>query len=325
MIPIIIGVGISASAGYGIGKGLSGKADIDEANAIVENAREQHELALKYLQDDFAEVNRLAEIYGQLQIRVKLNTIKRFISILNRINQNSTLDEKYLKSLGISKPELEELKISVIESEDFVNSNTFSTAASSAGIAIGAAQAFGTVSTTRFFGLWTTEVAVSKLAGANAWRGILNWFGGGSVAMGGLALGGITLAPMLMISAYQIASKGEKALTDAYEYESKVVVAIEQIQLFQEFLVGVYERIKELGKLVHKLEQKANILLDKIESPSYLYPKEIYLKIHGKELQSLTMIIKVISEIIKTPILDNNANKLNTKSFKIYEKYNHIY
>ncbi len=320
MLPFII-AGAAFTTALGIGNYLDGKENIKNAQTIADNAKQQYDLARKYLQEDFEEVNRLAGIYGQLQLRVKLNTIKRFISILERLEQYGSQDLKYFKELGITENKIGELKTTVIDAENLINSGTFAAAAGGAGFAYGAAQAFGTATVSRFFGLWTTEVAVSNLAGAAVWQGMMAWLGGGSVAVGGLAFGGITLAPAIAIGGFKMAADGEKALTKAYEYESKVVVEIGKIEVAQEFVAGIYERIRELGKLVHRLEFSANNLLDEIESPSYLYPSYIYREMYGQQLHQSFLIIKALGDILKTPILNQEGNKLTTESFTVYEKY----
>lgn len=324
MLPFIIAGAAIATGVAGIGAGLDGKEDMKKAQAIADNAKRKYDKTQKSFKSSFEEVNRLANIYGQLQLRVRLNTIKRFISILERLEQNSSQDMKYFKELGITEHKIRELKTTVIEAENLVNSGTFAAAASGAGFAYGAAQAFGTATVTRFFGLWTTEVAVSNLAGAAAWQGMMAWLGGGSVAVGGLAFGGITLAPAIAIGGFKMAADGEKALTKAYEYESEIAVEIGKMEVAQEFLAAVYERTRELGKLVHRLESLANNILDEIDPPSYLYPGDIYRKMYGQQLHQSILIIKALADILKTPILNKEGNELTTESFTIYEKYSTI-
>lgn len=320
MLPIIIGAAIATSIA-GIGAGLDGKEDIKKAQVIADNAKRKYDKAQKTFKERFEEINRIADVYGQLQLRVKLDTIKRFICILERLERNSSLDLKYFKELGITEHKIKELKTAVIDAENLINSGTFAAAAGGAGFAYGAARAFGTATVSRFFGLWTTEVAVSNLAGAAAWQGMMAWLGGGSVAVGGLAFGGITLAPALAIGGFKLAADGEKALTKANEYKSKIEIEIKKIEVCQELLNGVHKRIKELGKLAYRLESLSNNLLDEIEPPSYLYPGEIYFKMYEQQFEQAILIIKALADILKTPILNKEGNELTTESFVVYEKY----
>ena len=62
MIPLILGAAALATGALGVGAGLSGMADMDEAKEIGENAQRDYEDALYYLnsQKAFSSIGFLA-------------------------------------------------------------------------------------------------------------------------------------------------------------------------------------------------------------------------------------------------------------------------
>ena len=316
MIPIIIGAAALGSAAIGALAGAAGKADMDLAREIGDRAQKRHKRAVTDFQAKFEATNNLAEVYGQLQIRIKVRTIGRFVSFIERIGQQaSQSDMRFLAGLDISVQRLQEYKATALEAEKLSNGLA---SAASAGMAAGAgavgvAQAFGTVAVPQLFGLFTTEVAVSQLGAA----GVLTYLGGGSMALGGAVLGGIALGPALMVGGFHLAGKGEKALTEARKYQAKVETEIGKIEAAQEFLQQVEQRIRELGQLTQKLEQQAELMLNALESKPFNGSQDT-----GK-LRQVALLVKALAEITKTPIL-NSEGKLNYGIVTILEKYRNL-
>lgn len=316
MIPIIIGAAALGSAAIGALAGAAGQADMDLAKKIGQRAQERHKRAVTNFQAEFEATNNLASVYGQLQIRIKVHTIGRFVSFIERIGQQaSQSDMRFLEGLDISVQRLKEYKATALEAEKL--SKGLATAAS-AGMAAGAgavgvAQAFGTVAVPQLFGLFTTEVAVSQLGAA----GVLTYLGGGSMALGGAVLGGIALGPALMVGGFHLAGKGEKALTEARKYQAKVETEISKIEAAQEFLQQVEQRIRELGQVAHKLEQQADLMLDALESKPFNRSQDT-----GK-LQQVWFLVQALAEITKTSVL-NSEGKLNYGTVTILEKYRNL-
>lgn len=317
MIPIIIGAAALGSAAIGALAGAAGKIDMDLAQEIGERAQERHKRAVTNFQTNFEATNNLAAVYGQLQIRIKMHTIGRFVSFIERIGQQaSQSDMRFLEGLDISVQRLKEYKATALEAEKLSKGLT---SAASAGMAAGAgavgvAQAFGTVAVPQLFGLFTTEVAVSQLGAA----GVLTYLGGGSMALGGAVLGGIALGPALMVGGFHLAGKGEKALTEARKYQAKVETEISKIEAAQEFLQQVEQRIRELGKLVHRFESQAQTALDQLESQPFERKRD------DNKLQQVALLVQALAEIMKASVLDTEG-KLNYRTVTILEKYRHLY
>lgn len=325
VIPIILGAAAIVTGSVGVIFGAAGLDDINTANKIGKDAQEKHENARNKLEETWKKTQKRAEDYGQLQLDVRIHTIKRFIAFIERIGQRGSQDKEILEGLeGISPEQIQAYKIDVIEAEEWAK-GSISAAVAGATAASGVATLARTIGTTtvtttvtRFLGLWSTqvvtEVGISQLGGAAARNAIIAWAGGGSMAVGGLVFGGITVGPALMVSGFKLAGKGEKALTQAREYEAKVNTDIATINEAQDSLLQVQKRITELSDLVEAINKKAIISLDNLESKTF-NPKS-----DAAKFQQVALLIKALAEILKTPILDAEG-KLNPYTENIREKY----
>jgi hypothetical protein len=314
VLPFIMGAAALATAAYGAVKGSEGMGKMNEAKEIGERSQHRHEKAVSDLKVDWEAANRLAEVYGQLQIRVRHSTIGRFVTFIERIGQKaSQSDMKFLAGLeGISIQQLKEYKTVALEGQEVSKGLASSAGAGAAAgaTAVGVAQTFGTVAVPQFFGLFSANVAVSQLG----MSGIAAWLGGGSMALGGAVLGGIALGPALAVGGFQIAGKGEEALTKAHEYEAQVNVEVAKIEEARDFIQRVERRVKELGRLVSELDSRVTLVLNELESKPFNRVQD------AAKFQQAALLVKALVEIMKTPVLDKKGN-LNSAAVTIQAKY----
>lgn len=317
MIPLILGVAALATGALGVGAGFSGLSDMDEAKEIGKRAQRDYEDAVDYLYVNKEGTNQLAQDYGELQLDIIMGTIGRFVEFIEKnIGKASQTEKKFLEGFyGISVKQIKEYKTAAIEAEQFVKGGMKA-------IELGTAVYGGAMSLASSVGIASTGTAISGLSGAAATNATLAWLGGGSLAAGGggmalgsIVLGGITVGPALMIGGFVFAGEGEKALTKAREYEAKVNKGIVEIDAIVDFLKQVRRRIFELGDLLKSLNHKAVLGLNELESLPYFDKNR-----HADKFQQVALIVKAISEIMKTPILDSEG-QLNPATATITAKY----
>ncbi|MEH2288873.1 hypothetical protein [Nostoc sp.] len=318
MIPLILGAAALATGAFGALKSAEGIGNMNQAKEIGEQAQQKYESSLQNLKATWEITNQSAEVYGQMQLRIKQDTISRFIAFIERIGQRASQNNlDIVAGLDISTQQIQEYKTEVIKAEQWVKGGVSAAiAASAAGSgAITLARSVGTVTVSKFFGLWATEVGISQLGGAAAWTGAITWLGGGtSMAVGGAVLGGITLGPALMVGGFQLAGKGEEALTKAREYEANVNVEIANIEAAQDFLLQVKRRTVELANLVCNLNNRAKSALQELEAQHFNRDRD------ASKFQEVALLIKALAEIMKIPILENEG-LLNPVTLSIQAKY----
>ncbi len=317
IIPIILGAAAVITAGVGVAAGIDGMSNMEKAKKIGKDSEYKHKKVCTSVQKAQKSTQNLAEQYGQIQLQVKTQTIKRFITVIEKIGQkaseNNRLSWETLE--GFSLEEIQEYKTAVLEAEKLITGGLKSAS-------MGAAAGQSAVALVGLFGTASTGTAIGGLSGAAAWNATLAWLGGGSLAAGGggmalgaWILGGIAVGPALMVGGFVLGGEGEKALTNAYKYQKKVNIEIKKLNIYKEFLGQVQRRIKELTELVNNLNNKAVESLIKLESQPFVAERD------AGEFQTLLLLIKALNEIMKTPILDNKGN-LNQGTNKFKFKYN---
>lgn len=320
MVPIIVIVTL-ATAGLGVQKGVEGFDKIQQAEEIANRTQRKYDSAVKQLESDWEETNKIVEKYAELQIDIKIKTIGRFITFIECIGQcASQADMQFLEGLEISVQQLKEYQAAVLEAKELVTGGVTAAvtgAAAGSGV-ISLARSVGTVSVTRFFGLWTTEVAISQLSGAAARSAAISWLGGGSMAAGGAVVGGTIIAPALMVFGLQLAAKGEKAMTEATARQAEAKTKLADIIEAKDYLTQVRRGINEVSEVVRNLNRRADLELTKLESLSSFDSSRDASKFH-----QVVLLVTALAEIIKTPIFDSEGN-FNNETVTITAKYRHL-
>lgn len=331
IIPIILGAAALITAGTGVVTGAKGVAKIREAQKKAEEAQALYEEATQLTEKKFKATQALAEEYAQLQLQVHLETVQRFVDLIECIGQQvSQSDMKFLEGLeGFSPEQFQEYKTAALEAKRFATGGL-----QAAGAAYAAGQ--GTITLVGLFGTASTGTAISGLSGAAAWNATLAWLGGGSLATGGggmalgsMILGGIAVGPALMIGGFVLRGQGEKALAEAQSYVSEANVAIAKLGALQAFLKQVQNRIQELSGLVVSINGRTLKSLNKLESKVFVrrgfFKKTVNFKPeeHAESFQEVLLLIKALVEILKTPVLDEKG-EINQEFEKIRFRYRNI-
>ncbi|WP_247217706.1 hypothetical protein [Synechococcus sp. C9] len=319
VLPLVLLALAAAGGATGIAFGAKGAVDIASAQGKIDEAKKRYEYQRLVTDNAAVLTNRLAQEYGQYQMHVKTITFQRWVQLMQKIRQNVALREMQ-HLVGI------EVVIQEIKRDFGINlnaGNVLTGGATAAGAAFAASQ--GTIGLVGLFGAASTGTAISSLSGAAAWNATLAALGGGSLAAGGggmalgaAVLGGITVAPALLIGGFVLAGEGEKALTEAENFIAEVDVEISKLRALVAYFELVKARITELEHLLLTLNIKAIKLMNEIES--HLDQNGFSIEKDGHLIQSLLLIIKALADMLRTPILDNEGN-LNPLSAQLKIKY----
>lgn len=319
IIPIILGALAVGTAAVGAFTGIDAVSQMDEAKKRGKSAQARLDSARQSVEVKVKATNDLAEEYGQLQIKTKVETIGSFVDLLERLGQRAKQNNlEFLNGLeDISPQQLKEYKSQALEAQELVSGGL-----KAIGTAYGVGQS--TIGLVGLFGTASTGTAIGGLSGAAAWNATLAWLGGGSLAAGGggmalgtLVLGGITVGPALLIGGFILSGEAEKALTKAREYEEQVNIEVSKLDAFRDFLDQVQQRIRELEYLVYDLNARAIQGLIELESQPFDFERD------GAKLHRVALLIKALSEILKTPVLDSDGT-INPLTENLQVKYETI-
>ena len=317
LIPVIIGGAALISAALGAKKGAKAISDIKKARRIADDAHSRGQRALANLEQKRSHVTSEADSYGRILVACRRDIFGRFVRFLEALGQRGSMQAiEALEKVHITPVQIRELKVATIEAHRVATG-----AVSMIGASAGASA--GTTSLIGLLGTASTGTAISSVTGVAATNATLAWLGGGSLAAGGggmalgtLVLGGITFAPAVLVGGLVLASRGRKALTEAYDYDAKVSTEIAKMNALRDFLDRIIIRIHELTDLVQKLDGRANQALDKLDLKSFDVEDEHYIQ----TFQHAGILIKALAEVMKTPVLDVN-NRLTAQSLDIQARY----
>ena len=316
-----------------MGKLVSGVTAFENRKA----AKEKKEQADKIMEETNHEIeqirflaNNRLETFGRARCEMLKTTVGRFIKIMECLKK-SAKDKVYELSSTLS---LEERDFKELEGVEMNASNLLATAASGGSIAIVACSGIPAAVTSVVSATCaaSTGTAISSLYGAAATNATLAWLGGGSLAAGGggvaagaTVLAGIKIAATgfgALIGAAMIAGQiYSKKHTDAENYLTEVQKWRAKSMAACEIMKGVIKRSDELLSVTSRLEGRIIPALDELEAivPTF----DPYNIEHKKISQRATMLVKAMSELAQTPLLDNAGN-LNDQSLIIVDKTHRI-
>lgn len=261
-LPLIF-IGIAAITGVA-GVGTTIKAGVDQSHAtnINKDANQKVEAAGKRLDFVRKQCGDALQSLGEEKVFVLNNGINEFITHFQKIK-----NVDFSGSEGIL--ELKRLKLDKKGFDELTEMTHFSLSLVQGGIsgaAGGALAAFGAYSAAIAFASASTGTAIASLSGVAASNATLAFFGGGSLAAGGLGmaggtavLGGLVAGPALLVMGIITSAKAGKNLQEAYANDAKANEICEELQTASEQCIAIRRRSYMFYSLLAKLD-------------AYLYP-----------------------------------------------------
>lgn len=217
-LPLLF-IGIAAATGLaGAGKTVKAVVDNTNANKINTAANEGVDNARKRLEQQRGAVAQSLEKLGEEKLQILAGTVTSFVSAFEKIKNidfTSSVGLEELEKLHIDQKDFEELK----ELGNFAIQVAGGVTAGAAGGALTAIGAYGAAQT---FAAASTGTAIVSLSGAAATNATLAFFGGGSLAAGGLGmaggmmvLGGLVAGPALLVMGLITGAKSQEKLDQA--------------------------------------------------------------------------------------------------------------
>lgn len=310
LIPILVAAGAGAlGVGKGIKAGIDSKSAVDinnRANSIIDESKQKLELARK-------KCSVSLESLGSKKVFILDINIKRFIRLFEQIKNIELLDSEGLNELQkfkMDKKEFTELK----ELSNYAASLIGGSATGALG---GALTAFGAYSAAMTFGAASTGTAIASLSGVAATNATLAFFGGGSLAVGGLGiaggtmvLGGLVAGPALAVMGFIMGSKASKNLDNAMSNKAEAEKISEELKTAAVVCNGIKRRTCLVERLLIKLDILFLQLIDNLEDVITNEGTD-YGKYTDDAKQSVAATVSMASSIkavLDTSILDDEGN-----------------
>lgn len=311
-LPLLF-IGIAAASGM-IGIGGTVKAGVDTKNAkkINKSANELVQESTEYLNAQRLACGNSLSHLGAEKVSVLNGTISDFLDVFTQIKNvdfRETEGLNELNRLHIDEKEFVELRTMV----NFAGSVAGGAVAGTAG---GALAAFGAYGAAQALAVASTGTAISALSGAAATNATLAFFGGGSLATGGLGmaggtivLGGLVAGPALLIMglvAGKVAKKGlEKAYTnraEAMQIAAQLDTASLQCETIRRRTYVFYNLLARLDSYFMPLIYKMS---DIVTTEGYDY--SLYSADSKKIIASCASVAVSIKSVLDTPLLTDDG------------------
>ena len=231
-LPLLF-IGIAAASGtIGVGKTVKAVVNTREARSINQDASASIDEAKTALEAQRDLCRDALTNLGKEKLFILNSSIQSFIQTFQRIKNIDFQTSEGLEELNkmpLDHKEFEELK----EMVNFAFHIAESAAVGTVGGALTAIGAYGVATT---FAAASTGTAIASLSGAAATNATLAFFGGGSLAAGGLGmaggtavLGGLVAGPALLVMGLIGGAKASKELENARANQAQAQVICEEL------------------------------------------------------------------------------------------------
>jgi hypothetical protein len=268
-LPLLF-IGIAAATGAaGVGKTI--KAGFDQSNAkkINANSNERIENAANRLDAHRRLCGISLQNLGEEKVFVLSGSIKSFLESFEQIKNVDFVESEGLR-------ELDKLHIDGKEFTELDEMSRFSLSlakGTATGAAGGAIAAFGAYSAATTFATASTGTAIVSLSGVASTNATLAFFGGGSLAAGGLGvaggtavLGGLVAGPALLVMGFVVGAKAGKALEDAKSNAFQANEICEELQSGTIQCIAIRRRTYMFYSLLARLDAYLMPLVDDIRT-----------------------------------------------------------
>lgn len=307
---------IAAGVGTGlVGVGKSIKAGIDQKEAndtnsaaeyVIERSKDRINIARKNCGNAIDEL-------GKRKILVLDTSIKEFIAEFEKLNH-----VELSESVGLN-----ELQKLVLDKKSFSNLKELQGIATSmasglvSGAMAGALTAFGAYGAAGTLATASTGTAIASLSGAAATNATLAFFGGGSLAAGGLGmaggtavLGGLVAGPALAVLGFVVGAKASKNLDAANANWARAKEFEEEMRAAADLCNGIRRRAAMFNRFLLRLQTVFDPLVYEMSQIIEKKGNDFrqFSDDEKKCVASAMAMAGAIKAVLDTAILDNEGN-----------------
>lgn len=253
-LPLLLWGAAALLAGTGVVKGIGAISDFDDAKQIGESANKRYDDEQASLIREREKTNSVFEELGKTKIAIFKNQISHIVAVIKKSKSASSRLKDFEEVIIDSElKEMEHLILTSLEIDKGLGM----------GLASGTLAAWGAYGSVGLLAKASTGTAISTLSGIAARNATLAWLGGGALSTGGfgiaggtIALGGIMLGPALAVGGFALASKAEKALTQAYRYKADVDIAIAEMKKMSVVLSALQTNAIEVRTAIQQMAKR---------------------------------------------------------------------
>jgi hypothetical protein len=322
-LPLLF-IAVAAATGMvGVGKSIKAAVDSHDANKtnkkanyIIEGAKKGVERARKSCGADLKKL-------GTTKINILDSSVNHFVKsfgVLKNVNFQHSKGVNEMSKLCLDSADFDDLR----EMGGFASSILGGVTGGALG---GAITAYGAYSAAGYLACASTGTAIAELSGAAATNATLAFFGGGSLATGGLGiaggtmvLGGLVAGPALAIMGFIVGAKASKAKDEAYSNLAQAKKVSAELMVAIDLCNTISSKCNLFVNLLNKLNKYFIPLIAKMDQAINEHGAD-FSKFSQEQQQAIAAaasLAKAIKMVLDTPILDKNGN-ITSDSNKVLE------
>lgn len=311
-LPLLF-IGIAAATGtFGVGSTIKAGIDANTAKLVNKSATEIVQNTSDWVNAQRLACGRSLSQLGEEKLFVLSSSMTEFLDCFQKIKNVDFKDSEGL----------DELNKMHVDEKDFVEMRTLVNFAGSlaggavAGTAGGALAAFGAYGAAQALAFASTGTAISALSGAAATNATLAFFGGGSLAAGGLGmaggtavLGGLVAGPALMVMGIVAGSAAKKNLEKAYTNRAEAIQIASQLDVAGKQCETIRRRTYMFYNLLARLDTYFLPLIYKMEDivTSEGDDYRAYSPDSKKIIASCASVAVSVKSVLDTPLLTDDG------------------
>lgn len=268
LIPVILGVAAAGSVIFGAVKAVEASSDSDEADNTNERAQDVFDAAKRKLEREKERCSRKLDELGHLKARVWSGEMGRAVSLIELFRDVRLEGGPGGDALGertFTEAEMTEIKTVSARAGEIVDGLERGAIAVGSGALVGLASYGGVAA----LGTASTGAAIGGLSGVAATNATLAWFGGGSLAAGGLGmtggvavLGSFATAPVLAVAGWVWSEKAREKLAHARISLAHAEKAASEMKAAASVARGIRKVAAESESVLQQLCRRASSVLD---------------------------------------------------------------
>ena len=311
-LPLLFIGAAAATGAYGAGKTVKAGLDASAATKLTATANNRVNYATNVLNGQRGACGRSLSHLGTEKLEVLNGSISQFLDTFRQIKnvdfrETDGLDE--LSKLAIDQHEFEEL-------EGLVHFAGSVAGGVAGGVASGAAVALGAYGAAQALAVASTGTAISALSGAAATNATLAFFGGGSLAAGGLGmaggtmvLGGLVAGPALAVLGFVAGNAASKELEKARENQAEANELCAQLEAASLQCEAIRRRTYLFHNLLARLDARfvplVQALIGVVEREGFDYRS--YSPEAKRIVASCASLAVTIKTVLDTPLLTDDG------------------
>jgi len=323
-LPLLFIGAIAVTGATGIGSGVKAGFDQHKARLLNDNSNSRLESSAHRLENARIQCRDSLEALGKEKLFVLNGSMQKFLDLfiqLKNVDFRDSLGLEELRKLHIDQREFEELA----EPRNLAGSLA---AGAIGGAAGGAITALGAYSAAGALASASTGTAISTLSGIAAHNATMAFFGGGSLATGGLGmaggamvLGGLVAGPALLVLGSVVGAKAGKNLDNAKFNAAETDIYCEQYENGTIQCISIRRRTYMFYTLLARLEVSFLHLISEmdniIRNEGIDYSR--FTAENKKKIASAAATAVTIKSILDTPLL-NEDGSLTESSEQVINK-----